>query len=106
MVEAKGEAGKITGSFVTNVSDEELRSAFSGPAIFSNKFYATTGASGIRIAFMEALGDLVPPVFRTAIVLPYQDAFALRDMLAAQLSEIESAINQAKAEGGADAKST
>lgn len=89
MTEAKGDAGDISGRVLIDVSDDELRAAFSGPAVLSNKFYTTLGPSGVRLAFMEALGDRVPPIFRAAVVLPYQDALALRDLLTAQLSDID-----------------
>lgn len=98
MVEAKGEVGEITGRVRLEVSDDELRAAFSGPAIFSNKFYATTGPGGVRIAFMEGAGDLGPPIFRTAVILPFQDALGLRDLLITQLKDIEAAISQAQAD--------
>jgi hypothetical protein len=109
MVEAKGDAGEISGRVLRDVSEGELRVAFTGPAIFSNKFYATNGPSGIRIAFMESLFPIVHPIFRAAVLLPYQDAIALRDLLTKQLKEIEPLIQRAEEAssdpaGRADAK--
>ena len=98
MADDKTDERDSAGRVILDVTNEELRSAFSGPAVFSNKFYATTGPSGVRLTFMEALGELVPPVFRTAVLLPFQDALALRDLLTAQLSDIEAMISRAEAQ--------
>lgn len=77
------------------VSDEELRVAFSGAAISSNKIYVTLTGAGARITFMEQLGEVVTPVFRTAVVLSYPDALALRDVLTRTLKDVEVALKSA-----------
>lgn len=79
----------------TSVTDEEIRASFSGPAVLSNKMYLSLTGGGARIAFMEQLGDVVPPVFRTAVILSFQDAMSLRDLLARQLEGIEGEIKEA-----------
>ena len=71
------------------VSDEELKAAFSGPAVHSNKIYLSMIEGGVRISFMERYGSAVPPVFRSAVMLSFQDAFSLRDLIARQLAQIE-----------------
>ena len=92
-----------------SVSDEELRAAFSGPAVRSNKIYLSMTDSGIRIAFMEQHGTSVPPIFRLAVSVSFPDAFALRDLIARQLDQIEGleagfreAIETAKSEAKKD----
>ena len=53
--------------------------------------FVTTLSAGARIAFMEQLGEKVSPQFRTAVILAYPDAVALRDLLTRQLAAFESA---------------
>ena len=78
------------------VSDEELRASFAGPAFHSNKMFLTMTAAGARIAFMEQVGDKVPPVYRTAVLLSYLDAVSLRDLITRQLKNIEAAFKPAE----------
>ncbi len=80
------------------VSDEDVRASFAGPAFHSNKVYLSMTAAGARIAFMEQLGDKVAPVYRTAVILSYADALALRDLITRQLRQIEVAIKSAEPE--------
>ena len=77
------------------VSEEELRTAFSGPAVRSNKIYLSMTESGVRLSFMEQHGDAVPPVFRMAVILSVQDALSLRDLLARQLEGLEKSLKEA-----------
>lgn len=77
------------------VSEEDLRAIFSGPALHSNRMFATNLAAGMRIAFMEQVGEHVPPIFRTAVVLAYSDAVHLRDLLNRQLEPIEKSMKEA-----------
>ena len=79
------------------VSDEDVRASFAGPAFHTNKMFLTIVQAGVRLAFMEALGDKVPPSFRTAIVLSFPDAIALRDLLTRQLKDIEAQLQTASA---------
>jgi len=68
---------------------KELVQAFVGPAAHSNRFYITGGPAGLRIAFMETFMPLVEPVFRSAVLINYKDALALRDLLTRQLTAVE-----------------
>lgn len=68
------------------VTDFELRAAFSGPAVLSNKMYCTAGPFGVRIAFMEQIGDKVSPQFRAAVTMSREDAVALRGIIEQVLS--------------------
>jgi hypothetical protein len=71
------------------VTDQELIIAFGGPAFHTNKIYASLLPMGVRVAFMEQLGDKVPATFRTAVFLNLQDAFALRDLLSKVLENVK-----------------
>ncbi len=68
--------------------NKELVQAFAGPAAHSNRVFITGGPSGLRIAFMEAFMPLVEPVFRSAVLINYEDALALRDLLTRQLATV------------------
>lgn len=68
-------------------SEEELAVAFGGPALLANKFFISITGSGVRLAFAEQNGNLVPPQFRTAVVLPFEDAYALVDLVSRLLKE-------------------
>ena len=71
-----------------------MRTIFSGPAIASNKIYATIGPAGVRITFCEQAGPTAPPIFRMAALLSFPDAFALRDLLIRQLEHVEVTVEK------------
>ncbi len=78
-------------------NDDELTAAFSGPAILSNRFTVTVGAS-VRIAFLEHnIPDGGKPQFRTAVSMHHQDAILLYRLLRDLLQETEKEINNALA---------
>ena len=68
--------------------NKQLVQAFVGPAAHSNRFYIIVQPSGLRIAFMEAFKPMVEPVFRSAVLMSYEDALALRDLLTRQLATV------------------
>jgi len=76
----------------TIVTDDELRESYSGPASLSNRMLITKTPAGVRLTFMEIQAGKVPSVFRTAVLLSYQDAIALRDLITDQLKEIEAQL--------------
>lgn len=68
--------------------------AFSGPAVFCNRFLTNVTSGGeVRIAFMEGLffGDGGPSTlaFRSAVMLSYTDVVALRDVLGLVVKTID-----------------
>ena len=73
---------------VEEVTEEQMEVGYSGAAISSNKFFITVGPQGARIAFAEGRGG-GKFYFRTAVVLPFQDAIALKDILGQMLAQIE-----------------
>ena len=77
------------------IAEEELQAIFSGPAVLSNKVYASIVAAGVRITFMEQTSETATSIYRTAAVLSIQDALALRDLLSRHLGEIEKNLNEA-----------
>lgn len=76
------------------VSEEDLRAAFSGPAVRSNKIFLSMTEGGVRLAFMEQHGDVVLPVFRAAVLLSFQDALSLRDLIARQLEGLQEFLKE------------
>lgn len=86
------------------ISDEEIRESFSGPAFLSNRILLTRTAAGARLAFMERRSNNTPSTLRAAVIIPYQDALALRDLLSIQLKEIEEQLKTAAAEAKATAE--
>lgn len=76
---------------MAKVSDAELATAMAGPAVNTNKFFAANLPNGMRIAFCEAMPE-IPPVYRAAVILAYEDAIALRNLLSSQLKDIEPQI--------------
>ena len=66
-------------------SQEQIELAFSGPALLSNKVYITVTHAGMRLAFMEGSSS-GQEYLRTAVLLPFQDAFAFSDLLAKMLA--------------------
>jgi hypothetical protein len=75
--------------------EEELEIAFSGPAIAANKVYATRTNAGLRLAFTEQRNPTAAPIFRTAVLMPFQDAIGLRDLLSRLLRDIEMQLQKA-----------
>jgi hypothetical protein len=64
-----------------SVSDEELKKAYSGPAIFVNRFVVTIMGAHARIAFTEQDrkdGDIL---FRTAVAMSIDDMLKLVDLI-------------------------
>lgn len=70
-------------------SEEEVRATFNGAAVHSNRMFLTKTGAGVRLSFMEQMGELVPPQFRAAVIISYQDALELRDLISRQLQDIE-----------------
>ena len=66
--------GEMPPNTTKTVSDDEMAVAYSGAAVFSNKFYVTITPAGPRIAFTEVRPGTDMPLFRTAVVLPFPDA--------------------------------
>ncbi|MBW3098075.1 hypothetical protein [Pseudohoeflea coraliihabitans] len=81
---------------VRQVSQEELEIAYQGPAVFSNKFFLSITHSGLRVAFAEQNGEALPAQFRTAVVLPYQDALQLSKLLQKAIDDNVQLIPQQK----------
>ncbi len=66
--------------------DDDVKTAFAGPAIHANRMIWTVSDAGVRLAFLESFPDKVPAMFRTAVLLSFADAAALREQLAAALT--------------------
>ena len=90
----KKEPAKKTLLKVREPSEEELDAAWTGPAVYCNRFYINVGPS-VRIAFCEQGGEKSKPLFRAAVVMGHQDAIALANLLKQMLAEIEVEIEKA-----------
>jgi hypothetical protein len=77
-------------------TDAQNAAAFAGPAPGINRFVATLGPSGLRIAFMEEDITLAPH-FRAAVTMHPQDGVRLYKMLQDLLKELEAALAQMEA---------
>jgi hypothetical protein len=82
---------------VQAVTDAEFEVAFSGPAPAANRFYVVIGPGGVRIAFAEEPRAGKSSHFRSAVMLPHQDAIKLANLLKTMLAPLEEQI--AKASG-------
>lgn len=76
-----------------SLSDEEIDIALEGPAISANRCFISLGSSGVRITFTEQVGDRLPK-FRTAVMMPVQDAISLKTVLTRLLGEIEADLEK------------
>ncbi len=77
------------------VLEEECKIAYSGPAVAANRSYVSLSSSGARLAFTEKQGKSLP-VFRNAVMLSFQEAIALKNVLADVLKDIEAQTASAK----------
>ncbi|MEO8616021.1 MAG: hypothetical protein ABI600_12835 [Luteolibacter sp.] len=71
--------GSVLKADVLGVSATELQVSMSGPATLVNRFFIGLNPNGVRIAFAEQSGEM--PIFRTAIVMGFPEAFALSSVL-------------------------
>ncbi|MFN0191076.1 MAG: hypothetical protein ACKVP5_03745 [Aestuariivirga sp.] len=71
------------------VPPHELEAAYAGAAPLTNRFVVTMSAAGVRIAFLEEDGTGGPLHFRTASLLSFADAIALKNLLGTMLAQVE-----------------
>lgn len=79
-----------------DVLDSEIRVAYDGPAIYTNRFFGTLGPGGFRLSFAEQRSGGAPR-FRAAVQMSPQDAIELRNLLVRMLEDIDRKIQSAKA---------
>lgn len=80
---------------VQPLSAEEFDVSFSGAALAVNKIFTAVGPHGVRMAFAEQYSPDKPSMFRTAVLLPFQDAISLKNVLTSLLKDIEPQIEAA-----------
>jgi hypothetical protein len=78
------------------LTEEEIRTSFSGPAVHSNKMLLTMTPAGARLTFMEHSTD-VAAQFRSAVLLSIHDAIALKNLLERQLKPFEEMLKSEEA---------
>ena len=66
---------------VRGITDEEVEILMSGPAVFVNKIYLSSGPTGVRIAFAENRGSDTKSSFRSAIFVPWPDFLSFMEAL-------------------------
>ncbi len=71
----------------------EMDAMMSGSAIYANRFVALTTPSGVRVAFMETAPDSDEFLFRSAVLLSYQDAIELRNLLSGIVEPVEKQLS-------------
>ena len=81
---------------MAEVSPEEIRASFTGPAVYSDRFIVNIYQSSVRISFLEHDGISDPAHYRTAVSISHQDAIQLRDLLGQMLAPIEQHLNALK----------
>lgn len=74
-------------SEIEQVSRAEMEALSDVPSIFSNKFYITVSAGGVRLTFAEVHVPDMSPRMRVSVTLPHLDAVALRDVLSRMLEQ-------------------
>lgn len=86
------------------ISAAESGIAFEGPALLANRFFVHLWPAGARITFAEQGLPDQPPIFRSAVLLSYQDAIELKNLLQSMLRPVEEAVAAGAAGEGAKDK--
>ncbi len=87
-------------------AEEVTEVAFSGSAIYANRFSVSIGQGGVRISALEQNNPGEPLHFRAAIQTSVQEARALQILLARMLGGIEAKLEAAVAEEAAKKEAT
>lgn len=80
---AEEKSGKV------DVTQEEMEIAFSGPALYCNKFYVTMSPVNMRLTFAENNPRIKLPQFRGAVSMSIGDAMELKALLERVLEDVE-----------------
>ena len=72
----------------TELGENELEVAFSGPALATNQFFVSIGVDAMRLAFAERHGPDMKPKFRTAVIMSIPAAMKLCDLLNRKLKKV------------------
>ena len=90
--------------------DKLVEAAFYGPAPHTNRSAVSITPGGIRLAFLEQNGPDAPIHFRNAVMMPFQDAIKLKNLLQTMLADLETQMDfieteeKAKTDGPEKAK--
>lgn len=87
----------------SHLTEEDLRAARGGPAIYANRVVVNLEAV-VRVAFMEQSPE--GTFFRTAVALPHQTAIETANLLKHLLAAIEADLERFKAEAAAQTKTS
>jgi hypothetical protein len=74
---------------MSKLKNGEIDVMISGPASYTNRFVAVATPAGVRVAFLESAPDSDVSKFRAAVLLSFQDAIELRDLLTEIVEPVE-----------------
>lgn len=74
---------------VLGVSDDELDIAYSGAAVFANKFYITISGPNARLSFTEQMTPTKTPKFRSAVVISLTDLVQMKNVLVEMCKDLQ-----------------
>lgn len=99
---AHSEGEKPTGGEDVNKAppaiEPDQKVTLEGPALSANRFFIQLMPNGVRVAFSERAAEGLDFQFRTAVLISYQDAIELKNLLLKLLAPIEEQIDQRKKE--------
>jgi len=84
-------------------TEDQVLAAYAGPAPGINRFVASLGPTGLRLAFLEEDGN-ANSYFRAAVTMHPEDGVKLYKMLQDMLMEFEAALRQAQAQANGGGK--
>lgn len=79
-----------------DVTEDESRMTFSGPAVLANRFFVSAAGGVVRITFGEQDPITLDTQFRSAVALQPHDAIELYKLLAEMMSPYEMVIRETK----------
>ena len=83
---------------ISGLSPDQAELAYDGPAVAASRTFITAGPGGVRLSFIDQRTPNSPLHFRAAVILSFQDAIALADLLQKTVAPFKVAIEQSKAE--------
>lgn len=73
---------------ISNASQSDIKAAFDGAAVYTNRFIVTINNFGVRIAFIEqnSVGEEPQSKLSAAVVMTRDDAVALVELISKMLT--------------------
>ena len=83
-----------------DLEKSELDEALRAPAVYANRFIVEFNSAGIKVVFLEKRAENSEVNFRSAVLVSYVDAVALKELLTTMLAPIEGQIASASQQRG------